>query len=340
MAKRSNKTAKLSSSTILDTAYAFRQSRVLLTAFELSIFTELGERSKTASDVSTALGTNQRATDRLMDALCAMDLLRKKGGKFANTPAAARFLVKGKPEYLAGLMHTAHLWNTWTTLTDAVAAGTSVAGRTATRSGGMNWTEAFIAAMHMRAYKTAADLVKAIDLKGVRRVLDLGGGSGAYAMAFVRAGKDIRAVILDLPTVTPLTRDYIETEKLSDRIQTVDGDYKVDSYGHGYDLVLISAIIHSNSVETNKHLFRKSFEALNPNGQLVVRDHIMSEDRTLPLAGALFSLNMLVGTKEGDTFTENEIRSWMEEAGFGKIQRKDLPSGQGLLTGRRLTIDG
>jgi len=338
MAKRSAKRQAQSSSAILDIAYRFRQSRILLTAFELGLFTELGSQTKPASEVAKALGTNERATDRLMDALCAMELLKKKNDKFSNTPATARFLVKGKPDYLAGLMHTAHLWNSWSTLSDAVRAGTSVVTRAAPRNDGMGWVEAFIAAMHMRAYKTAPDVVRLIDLKDVRRMLDLGGGSGAYSMAFVRAARDLRSVIFDLPTVTPLTRKYVETERLGERIQTVDGDYTVDSFGHGYDLVFLSAIIHSNSVEINKMLVRKAFNALNPNGQIVIQDHLMIEDRTAPLAGALFSLNMLVGTKEGDTFTESQIRSWLTDAGFGKIQRKKNSFGPGLLIARKLAV--
>ena len=336
MAKRSKERQVSSSADILDIAYRFRQARVLLTAFELGVFSDLAGTQKTAPEIAGKLLTNVRATDRLLDALCAMELLKKKNNRFSNTRLAARFLVKGKPDYLAGLMHTAHLWKTWSTLTDAVRAGTSVAAHGVVNNGGMSWVEAFIAAMHMRAYKTAPSLIKLIDLKGVRRVLDLGGGSGAYSMAFVRARKDIRAVVFDLPTVTPLTRKFVGSSEGSDRIQTVDGDYTVDSVGHGYDVVFLSAIIHSNSVDINKMLMRKAFEGLNPNGQVVVQDHIMSEDRTEPLAGALFSLNMLVGTKAGDTFTESEIRSWMEEAGFRKIQRKNNPAGPGLIVGRKL----
>ncbi len=337
MAKQSRKRQTLSSSVILDTVYAFRQARIVLTAFELGIFTELDGHSKTAEEIAKAVQTNARATDRLLDALCAMGYLTKKNGKFSNTPLTARFLVKGKADYLAGLMHSSHLWKTWSTLTDAVRAGTSVATHGPGNDGGVSWVEAFIAAMHMRAYKTAPAVVKLIDLTGVRHVLDLGGGSGAYTLAFVRAKKDIRAVIFDLPTVTPLTRKYVGAGMLSERIRTVDGDYTVDPIGHGYDLVFLSAIIHSNSVEINKMLLRKAYDALNPNGQLVIQDHIMSEDRTAPLAGALFSLNMLVGTKEGDTFTELEIRSWMKEAGFKKIQQKKNPVGAGLIIGRKLT---
>jgi hypothetical protein len=338
MAKTSRKRQTLSASVILDTVYGFRQSRVVLTAFELGIFTQLGSQSKTAPEIAAVLQTNDRATDRLLDALCAMGYLRKKNNRFSNTTLSARFLVKGKPDYLAGLMHSSHLWKTWSTLTDAVRAGTSVASHAPGNNGGISWVEAFIAAMHMRAYKTAPAVVKLLDLKGVRHVLDLGGGSGAYTMAFVRAKKDIRAVIFDLPTVTPLTRRYVGAGMLSERIQTVDGDYTVDSIGHGYDLVFLSAIIHSNSIDTNRMLMRKAFDALNPNGQLVIQDHIMTEDRTGPLAGALFTLNMLVGTKSGDTFTSSEIEQWMKEAGFKKILRKGNPAGPGLMIGRKVSL--
>jgi len=329
------KKKELTPGTILDTVYAFRNSRVLLTAYELGVFTAIGDGTKTAAQVAVLTKTNERATDRLMDALCGMGLLKKKSGKFSNTPLSARFLVDGKPDYMAGLMHSVHLWRTWSTLTDAVRAGSTVVQREAVNERGVNWLDAFIAAMHMRAYKQAPALVKLLDLKGVRRVLDVGGGSGAYSMAFVHAKQGIHATVFDLPSVVPLTSRYIVSEKLADKISVAAGDYEVDSLGTGFDLVFLSAIIHSNSVETNKQLVKKSFDALNPNGQLVIQDHLMDEDRTAPLAGTLFALNMLVGTRAGDTFTESEIRSWMEEAGFKNIRRKDNPATTGLMMGRK-----
>ena len=299
------------------------------------MFTAIGDSSKTAAEVAVLIKTNERATDRLMDALCGMGLLRKKSGRFSNTPLSGRFLVEGKPDYMAGLMHSVHLWRTWSTLTDAVRAGTTVVQREVVNEQGVNWLNAFIAAMHMRAYKQAPALVKLLDLRGVRRVLDVGGGSGAYSMAFVRTKKGIHAPVFDLPNVVPLAIRYIESEKLVERISTVAGDYEVDSLGSGFDLVFLSAIIHSNSVDINRQLVKKAYDALNPNGQLVIQDHIMDEDRTAPLAGALFSLNMLVGTQAGDTFTESEIRSWMDEAGFKNIRRKDNPVTTGLMMWRK-----
>jgi SAM-dependent methyltransferase len=317
----------------MDSVYAFREARVLLTAFELDLFTHLGDEWKSSEEAAQLAQTNPRATDRLLNALCASGFLVKKKEKYSNTPLTSRFLVKGKPDYLGGLMHQVSLWNTWSTLTDAVRTGSSVTVRNPATGSGVNWLEAFIAAMHMRAARQAPAIVKLINLKGVKRILDVGGGSGIFSMAFVRARKGITAVVFDLPNVINLAKSYIDAENLGSLISGAGGDYTRDPLVNGCDLVFMSAIIHSNSPEINKQLFRKAFEALNPNGRLVVLDYFMNDDRTSPAAGAFFSLNMLVGTREGDTFTESEVRSWMEEAGFKKISKTKSPFGTDLLTG-------
>ena len=318
-------------------AAGFQRSRVLLTAYELEVFTALGEDCRSSDEVAQTLETNERATDRLMNALCAMDLLEKKDGRFSNTPLSLKFLVKGRPEFMAGLMHTAHLWDTWSTLTEAVRHGRSVVARPIDERG-EGWLDAFIAAMHSRAVMQGQALASLLDLSGVSRVLDVGGGSGAYAMAFVRAKEGLSATVFDLPNVVPLTGKYIEQEGLSGRIDTVVGDYSVDDFGSGFDLVFLSAIVHINAYEENLALIRKCAAALNPQGQVVVQDFIMDEDRTGPAFGALFALNMLVGTASGDTYSESEIRTWMEEAGLSDIARKDTAFGTTLMTGRKTGV--
>ena len=333
--RTSEKKSNLSPSTIMDSIYAFRKARVLLTSYELELFTCLGDNWKSSEEIAQLAQTNPRATDRLLNALCASRFLVKKKGKFSNTPLTSRFLVKGKPEYLGGLMHQVSLWNTWSTLTDAVRKGSSVVVRQPAAGSRVKWMEAFIAAMHMRAIHQAPAIVKLIDLKGVTRVLDVGGGSGIFSMGFVRARKGITAVVFDLPDVINLTKGYIDSENLGNLIGVAGGDYTQDPLVNDFDLVFLSAIIHSNSPEINKQLFRKAFEVLNPDGRLVILDYIMNDNRTSPAAGAYFSLNMLVGTSEGDTFTESEVRDWMEEAGFKKISRKKTPFGTDLMTGMK-----
>jgi 2-polyprenyl-3-methyl-5-hydroxy-6-metoxy-1,4-benzoquinol methylase len=338
MARHTTKSKKKQSpSRILDMVYAFRPARVLLTSFELGIFTAIGDSPKESREIAQTLGTSERATDRLMNVLCGMGFLKKKGSRFLNTPLTARYLVKDTPDYLAGLMHQVDLWKTWSTLTQAVREGSSVTVRGEIGDRGSGWLEAFIEAMHMRAQGQAGIVARLINLRGVRRVLDVGGGSGAFSMAFVRTKKGVQAVVFDLPQVTVLTRKFLEGEGLTNSIKTTDGNYETDSLGSGFDVVFLSAIIHSNSAEVNRLLFKKANDALTPEGRLVVLDHVMREDRTAPLAGAFFSLNMLVGTKAGDTYTESEIRQWMTEAGFKYIRRKSTPFGTDLMIGKKKT---
>jgi ubiquinone/menaquinone biosynthesis C-methylase UbiE len=323
----------LSPAPIMELATAFQRSRPLLTAFELDLFTALASEARTSEEVAGAIGADPRATDRLMNALVALDLLEKENGRFRNSPQAEKYLVKGRPDYLGGLGHTNHLWDTWSRLTSVIRAGhPEGAGNTDQR--GDDWLRPFIAAMHMRAGQGAHQVVGMLDLDGVSRVLDVGGGSGAYAMAFVRARRGISAVVFDLPKVVPLTRMYIQQEGLTAEVGTVEGNYLQDSLGEGYDLVFMSAVIHSNSVNDIRLLFGKAARALRPGGQLVVQEFLINEDRSGPLQPALFALNMLVGTPEGDTYTESEVRGWMAEAGFGHIRRIDAPIGTGLMTAR------
>jgi SAM-dependent methyltransferase len=326
-------TAPLSPKPIMELATAFQRSRPLLTAFELGLFTALNSEARTSEETAAALDTNPRATDRLMNALVALGLLEKREGRFRNSPLAEAYLVKGRPDYMGGLGHTNHLWDTWSRMTDVVRDGHPV-GLAEINDRGDDWLRPFIAAMHSRARQTAGEVVGMLDLEGVTRVLDVGGGSGAYAMAFARARRGISAVVFDLPGVVPLTKAYIAQEGLAAEVTTVTGDYLTAPLAGGFDLVFMSAVIHSNDADDNRLLFRKAVQALNPGGQMVVQDFLMNEERDGPMMAALFALNMLVGTPKGDTYTEREVRSWMEQAGCRSVTRLDTAFGTNLVIGR------
>ncbi len=312
--------------------HQFQQSRVLLTAYELGLCTALADEERTSAHVASALGTDARATDRLMNALVAMGMLDKRGDRFANGAFAARHLVRGKPGFMAGLMHSVHLWSSWSTLTKAVREGHAVTSRE-TGARGEHWREAFIAAMHWRGAQQAPGVVATIDLRSVTRLLDVGGGSGVYAMEFARARSGLHATVFDLPDIVPLTRRYIEDAGCADRVTIVSGDLTRDELGRGFDLVFLSAIMHSFPPDENRRLIQKAARALNPGGRVVVQDFLMNEDRTGPLSSALFALNMLVATDAGDTYTESEIREWMRAAGLDAIERRDTPYGASLMVG-------
>ncbi|HNV46028.1 MAG TPA: methyltransferase [Spirochaetota bacterium] len=311
---------------------AYRTSRIILTAFELGVFTAVGTGDADAARVARAVGADERGTDRLMNALCAIGLLEKRGGRFFNTPFGAERLVRGAPRYLEGIRHSVNLWDTWHTLTDAVRAGhTVVNGDPACRD--PNWFEGFIAAMHQRASAQAPRMIECMDLDGVMRAIDIGGGSGAYAIALARAREGLRCTVFDLPNVIELARGYVGRAGMLERIDFVAGDFNADDFGVGYDMALLSAIIHMNSPDGNRRLFAKIAACLNPGGRLVVQDFVMNDDRTGPAVGALFALNMLVGTSAGDTYTAAEIESWMREAGCARTEARDTPFDASLVIG-------
>lgn len=320
---------------IMELANRFRASRVFLTAFELGVFTVLGNEGKTSAETASILKTNPRATDRLMNALTVIGIIEKKNGAFYNTHAVTKFLVKGEAGYMGGLGHTVNLWDSWTNMTEAVINGSAPERRKPVNDRGENWVDSFIAAMHMRAKKQAPVIISRLDLNGVSRVLDLGGGPGTFSFAFADAKEGLKATVFDLPNVVPLTKDYIKQEGYTGKVGTLEGNYLENDIGSGYDITFLSAVIHSNSPEDIKLLFSKCYKALNKNGQIVVLDYIMNDDRTEPAMGAMFALNMLVNTDAGDAYSEAEVRSWLEEAGFSSIKKVSTEFGTDLMIGRK-----
>ena len=181
---------------------AFQESRALLTAFELDLFSAVGEGA-TAAEVASRLQTDERASEMLMNALVALGMLQKKKGVFRNRQLAAQYFTQGSPDNLRlAMMHTAYLWERWSTLTECVRTGTSQERA----SGGerdQHWIEAFIAAMDRNVVERAPLVMKAVHTSGVRRMLDVGGGSGGYSIAFAKASPQLHAEVLDLPAVLP-----------------------------------------------------------------------------------------------------------------------------------------
>jgi ubiquinone/menaquinone biosynthesis C-methylase UbiE len=306
----------------------FQESRVILTALELDLFTAIGSGATAAQAAATA-GTEARATEMLLHALASLDLVRKEGAVFHNAPVAARFLAAGPPDSARmAMLHTARLWHRWSGLTECVRTGTA-----APEDRGADDTEAFIAAMHNNARQRAVPLAGAV-AAGANRMLDVGGGSGAYAIAFAQANPGLRAEVFDQPAVLAIAERHIREAGLEDRISTRVGDLRTDEFGGGYDLVLISAICHMLSEEENRNLLARVFRALVKGGRVAIQDFLLRTDKTGPRACALFSLNMLVNTRGGASYSEEEYTAWLREAGFGDVRRVPMAGPAGVLVGR------
>lgn len=309
----------------------FMPSRAVLTALELDIFSVLGEGAS-AMEVAGKIHADPRATEMLLNVLVSLKLLGKNNGRFTNTPVSGRYFVEGSRDNARpALLHTANLWQRWSTLTTAVQAGAAV--ESDGRDGG--WLESFIAAMDRNARERAPHVVAAVGAQDIKRMLDLGGGSGAYSIAFARANPQLRAEILDAADVLPLTQDYILKAGLQRQITTRNGDMLSAKLGSGYDLILLSAICHVFSPEDNQRLIQRASQALASKGRLVIQDFILEADKTSPRSAALFSLNMLVGTRAGSDYSESEYADWLRRAGFAEVRRVRLPGPSGLMIGMK-----
>jgi SAM-dependent methyltransferase/predicted transcriptional regulator len=305
---------------------SFQKSRILLSGFELDIFTNIEESGITCNQISHNLNLDEHACERLMNALVSLGFLKKQNKLFFNTAESSAFLSRKSPDYLGGLMHSNHLWNTWSNLTKVIKTGVS-AHPDEINSRGEDWLTPFITAMHDRAKKQAPLQLASIDLSEIKSILDIGGGSGAYSMEFASRKPGIDATVFDLPNVVPITKVFLEKEGFSDKVKTYAGDYTTDDLPGGFDMVFLSAIIHSNSLEVNADLIKKCFGSLNKNGRIVIQDWIMNNDRTQPTPGAVFAINMLVGTESGDCYTEPEVTEMLSAAGFKDISRTEFETG-------------
>lgn len=297
----------------------FMESRVLLTGAELNIFKHLAGFTS-SRDLAEKQGWHERPLTVLLDALAAMGLVNKQDGLYRTDPNLLPFLRPDSPKtVLPMIRHAATIWNRWSDLTRIVAE----TGGVESASAGFEDPEdlkAFIGAMHAVARSRAPQVVKAIDPAAARRLIDVGGGSGTYTIAFLEASPDMSATIFDLPKVVEMAKKRIAKAGLTDRVSLVPGSFYTDPLPPGHDLALLSAIIHMNSPGQNVDLYKKVFDALVPGGRIVIRDHVMKPDKIAPKSGAVFAINMLVGTPGGGTYTYEEIKTGLEAAGFEKVR--------------------
>jgi precorrin-6B methylase 2 len=311
--------AKITEDSILELARGFMASRVLLSGAELDLFTLLAKKPLTARDVADATSAGLRGVVILLDALSALGFLVKKDGFYhAEAPVASLLSATAPDSILPMVLHMGTVWHNWSQITDIVL-GKTVPGLEKKGALAKENRKAFIGAMHVVASKAAPKIVAAINPGQARRLLDVGGGSGSYTLAMLSAVPEMRATLFDLAPVIEMARDRVQAADMLDRVELVAGDFYKDELPPGHDLALLSAIIHQNSYEQNEVLYGKIYRALVPGGRIVVRDHVMSEDRTRPPEGALFAVNMLAGTQGGTTYTFDEIKEGLTAVGFTRV---------------------
>jgi ubiquinone/menaquinone biosynthesis C-methylase UbiE len=210
----------------------------------------------------------------------------------------------------------------WNHLDIAVTSGRPVRARYA--GDDPQWRKNFLLGMSDMAMLLAPEMVGKIDLDGRRRMLDLGGGTGAWAVHFCRENPGLEAIVYDLPTTRPFAEQTIARFELEDRIFFVAGDFLATKIAGRYDVAWLSHILHGEGPQEVRTILKKTASVLEPGGMLLIHEFVLDDDLSGPLFPALFSLNMLLGTSEGRAYSSRQLFELLREAGFRKPRRLPL----------------
>jgi len=314
----------------------YRQAKTFLAACELDIFTHLTDGCS-AGDLAEKLQLNPRALEILLDGLTALGLLEKEAGVYRNRPVAQAYLVSSQPGYRGHILrHLNHCWPAWSELEKTLASGRppdEVEAQFLFADEGKN--QDYIWGMEDVAHRRVEAVLEVLDLGGVERLLDLGGGPATYSIAFCKRYPELSVVLFDLPLSLKVARENIARHGLTGRIHLQAGDFLADEFGSGFQVVWISQILHGNSEAACQKLLRKAATALTPGGRVVVQDFWLDATRTQPPSAAIFSVHMLAVAPGGRVYTVEEISRWLEEANLEDISSQQVEGGTVLVSGRK-----
>ncbi|NMC19791.1 MAG: methyltransferase domain-containing protein, partial [Thermogutta sp.] len=301
---------------LMEVSDGFRQACILGAAVELGIFDALSPRGDSAAELARRTETDLRALTILLDALAAIQVLKKEGDRYRVTDAIRACLSDRSPVTTAPMIrHRMNVMRGWVQLAWTVKSGIPAPKPSGIRGPAADLAD-FILAMESASRDVADALVADLLPLEFRTLLDVGGGPGTWTFAFLRALPHARAIYFDLPHAAAQAERLAGQNGFRDRIRFVTGDFYVDPLPDGADFAWVSAIAHQNSREQNRALFRKVFEALAPGGKIAIRDVVLEPSRTAPFEGALFAVNMLANTPKGSTYTLAEYQEDLEAAGF------------------------
>ncbi len=304
---------------VLDVARSFQPACVLTAAVSLDVLTPLHEKTMTAQALACKLGTDPRATTILLDALVALEFLTKQESNYSIPDNIAKLLSeKSANNVLPMVRHVANCLRRWARLPEVTQTGRPAECGPSVRGEAADQAD-FVAGMHNISKPIADEVVKRLQPLKFNHLLDIGGASGTWTTAFLRAVPEAKATLFDLPAVISMAEQRFAEAGLGDRVTLVPGDFYTDDLPDGADLAWLGAICHQNSREQNRSLFAKVHKALKDGGVVVIRDVVMDPSHTSPEGGALFAINMLVATEGGGTYTFDEYRQDLCEAGFGEV---------------------
>jgi len=319
---------------LLEISGFFWKTCVLHTAVKIDVFSAIGDRRLTVGEITKKVDGAATGVERLLNALVAMELLVKQNQTYTNTSSGKELLAKDSPRYLGHIiMHHHHLLESWSKLDQAVKSGQPQ--RTRSSYSKEEWRESFLMGMFNLAMGLAPQIVPVIDVSTRQHLLDLGGGPGTYAIHFCLNNDRLRATVYDLPTTRPFAEKTIRKFKLVERIDFMDGNYLEDPVEGRYDVAWLSHILHGEGPGDCRMIIQKAVDALEPGGMIIIHEFILNNSMDGPLFPALFSLNMLLGTESGQSYSEAQIIDMLAAAGARDIQRIAIqsPNDSGIILG-------
>jgi len=329
---------------LMQISTGFWAFKTLAAANELDLFTRLaGGVELTADELASELRIEPRPAEMLATGCASLGLLERGEHGYRNTPLSEGFLVRGTPYYFGGLvtMFDRRLYPGWAKLTEAIRTNRPTTWdpereRSMFEREDPALLDTFWEAMHSLSSFTARTLADAADLDAATRLLDVGGGSGAFAIELCRRFPSLRATVFDLPHVTDIAASRIADAELGDRVAVHGGDFFADPLPPGHDVHLYSMIMHDWNEQHDRQLLRRSFDALPSGGTVIICELLVDDAKAGPPAAALMSLNMLIET-EGRNYTAGEYRAWLLDAGFAEPRtvRFDAPGANGAVIARK-----
>lgn len=326
---------------ILRTGLAFWPAKVLLSAVEMGIFTEIEQNPADCKTLQARLGLHPRGARDFLDALVALGFLDRRDGKYHNTVETSLFLDKQKPSYMGGMLEMANhrLYKFWGRLTEAVRTGKP---QNEVREGGAPVFEAlyadparlrqFLAAMSGVSRGAALAIAAKFPWKDYKTLVDVGTAQGDAVSQIALANPHITGMGFDLPEVEPIFDEYVQGLGLSDRVKFVAGSFLEGPLPKA-DVVVMGHILHDWDLPTKKMLVAKAYDAVLEGGAMVVFEAIIDDERKSNAFGLMASLNMLIETPGGFDFTGADCQGWMHEAGFKETRVVHLVGPNSMVIG-------
>jgi hypothetical protein len=321
----------LNPSSILQTAFGFWSSKVLLTAVEMGLFTVLGGHRLTGAELATALRLHPRANPDFFDALVAMKFLDRDGdgpaSRYVNTPDGAMFLDAASPRYIGGIlvMLNARLFKFWNDLPEALRTGRPQNEVKHGRKGmfeelysDLPRLEQFMGAMTGLSRLNFETFAEKFDFSPFKTLCDVGGATGLLSIEVAKRHPHLTCTSFDLPAVEPIAKRHIAAAGLDGRVNTATGDFFTDPLPSA-DIITMGMILHDWNLEKKMHLIRSAYEALPPGGALVAIEALIDDARRENVQGLLMSLNMLIEFGDAFDYSGADFRRWCREVGFTRF---------------------